>query len=605
MIFMSALVPVFYVVVVPSIWFAFRDGFLGVAFLNIFVSIILTVTTFSRRIAIRWKILGTIILFYMLALTLLLDIGIMGPGGVFMLFVSTLAAILISSRAGFMVFHLNFLVLIIHFLLVELGGLPAENLIAGKNITWWIVGLNILAINLTILFILRSLVSNLERSATDLKIEKTRLAEALRLQRAISDFSLQISRAGTIDQVYAVLTEFVLEQMDTTNLAVSLFDPDKRLIKAEYMWVDGQKMDASLFPPIPVEPHGKGYQTEVILSGEQRYYPDLLSRLTSSAHKYTVGGDGKVREFHDLADAPEDQPRSGVYSPMLFNNEVIGVLQVLNLKVDGFEAHEIDLLGSIANILGVSVSNHKLLADLQTTLEVAHRANVVKEMFMANMSHEIRTPLNSIIGLSQILNSKLEKHLSQEENELFGILSESGTRLQKTVHSILDISQIRAGTVSSRRSRIDLGDLIKQVSRDFEPQAKAKDLTYDFDNQLDASPIFADEFLLASTLSNLVENAVKFTDQGGIYLTLDEAEDRLRLRIRDTGIGMEPAYLEKIFEAFSQESEGRTKGYQGLGLGLSIAKSYADLNDIEVRVASQKDVGTEFTLLFIPGGKVD
>ncbi|NQV38791.1 MAG: response regulator [Candidatus Marinimicrobia bacterium] len=235
---------------------------------------------------------------------------------------------------------------------------------------------------------------------------------------------------------------------------------------------------------------------------------------------------------------------------------------------------------------------------LEVALEKAQEGERMKSLFMANMSHEIRTPLNAIMGFTNLIEMSTRNLVSEEEKGFFDIVKKSGTRLLHTVHEILDISQIEAGTYNLYMEHLDLCTLVKNLVQEFEMIATQKGLELVYEAELETAIIEVDQLGISQAISNIIDNAIKYTDQGKITVLLEQKPKHYVLSIRDTGIGIAEDYLNKLYEVFSQESEGYTKKYQGIGLGMSIAKRHLDLNHIAVKVESTKGVGTTFTLTF-------
>ncbi len=240
---------------------------------------------------------------------------------------------------------------------------------------------------------------------------------------------------------------------------------------------------------------------------------------------------------------------------------------------------------------------------VEEALESANQANRVKDLFMANMSHEIRTPLNSLLGFSNIIHDRFAEKMDAEEKEYFKIINSSGQRLLRSVHEVLDISQITAGVMPYNPATVQLSDLVKSVYDQFIPVAQDKQLDYNFENNIENSVVKVDEHSIIKAISNLIDNAIKYTDQGSVTVSLEMQDGKNILLIKDTGIGINQDYIEKIYDSFSQESMGYTKKYQGLGLGLSIAKKCLDINEVPITIESESGVGTTFKLTFTPVDK--
>lgn len=231
----------------------------------------------------------------------------------------------------------------------------------------------------------------------------------------------------------------------------------------------------------------------------------------------------------------------------------------------------------------------------------AEQSEKVKSLFLANMSHEIRTPLNAIIGFTELIENLTREHLDDEQQFFFSAIRQNGERLMRTVHEILDVSQIEAGNYKLKLERIDLVSKLREVLDALKPYAREKELALEFDTKLPVAEITGDRHSLFQALQNLVHNALKFTPSGSVSVRIQpEDGDRFQVEIRDTGVGMSEEYLQNLYNIFSQESIGYTKKFQGVGLGLAITKRYLDLNRVRIAVKSQKEKGTTFTLWFDP-----
>jgi len=241
--------------------------------------------------------------------------------------------------------------------------------------------------------------------------------------------------------------------------------------------------------------------------------------------------------------------------------------------------------------------------DIEKALAKARQQERVKSLFLANMSHEIRTPLNAILGFTELVEDCTKDLLKGEEKSFFDTIRHSGKRLMHTVHEILDLSQIEAGVVEYNPKILDLSELVETIFHEFSPEAATKELVFTYENTATNVIISADEASLVTAISNLIDNAIKYTDEGQVRIFLKEEEENPVLLIEDTGIGMTHDYIRQMYDAFSQESMGYTKRYQGLGLGLAITKRCLDMNGVEINAKSRKGIGTAFTLVFKASNK--
>ncbi|MBC8400787.1 MAG: PAS domain S-box protein [Candidatus Marinimicrobia bacterium] len=237
---------------------------------------------------------------------------------------------------------------------------------------------------------------------------------------------------------------------------------------------------------------------------------------------------------------------------------------------------------------------------LEKALEDAQKADRLKTLFLANMSHEIRTPLASIIGYSNLIQDSLQDKVGPEELNFFDIIRNSSDQLLQTIHAVLDLSQIEAMSFEVKPERFDLSEITEMVVSEFYPKAKEKNLYLNYNADAEKTMVKADKYCIQQSLSSLLDNAIMYTEEGGISVDMKQKDTRLILTVEDTGIGISKEYQKELFDIFSQESVGYTKRYQGIGLGLALTKRYLSLNGISIKVDSTKGVGTQFTLTFTP-----
>ncbi len=243
---------------------------------------------------------------------------------------------------------------------------------------------------------------------------------------------------------------------------------------------------------------------------------------------------------------------------------------------------------------------HETMDALQASKEAAEAANRAKSVFLANMSHELRTPLNAILGFTQLL-SRAES-LTPEQRENLATINRSGEHLLGLINDVLDMSKIEAGRATLSPHNFDLHHLLTGLEEMFGLRAAQKGLALRFEIAPDL-PRFVrtDEGKLRQTLMNLLGNAVKFTEAGGVTLRANLAQPprssllRLRFDVEDSGPGIDPAELRSIFEPFVQAASGRDAP-DGTGLGLSISRQFARLMGGDITASSQPGRGSLFRL---------
>jgi HAMP domain-containing protein/signal transduction histidine kinase/DNA-binding response OmpR family regulator len=234
-----------------------------------------------------------------------------------------------------------------------------------------------------------------------------------------------------------------------------------------------------------------------------------------------------------------------------------------------------------------------------------------KSEFLANMSHELRTPLNSMLILSRLLSENEAGNLEAKQVEYAKTIHSSGDDLLSLINEILDLSKIESGTMDMESKRVLIAEVRDYVEKNFEAIAHSKRLSFAVDVKKNApKTIISDQQRLQQILKNLLSNAFKFTEQGGVTMriegvtsgwtngtkTLDEADQVIAISVSDTGIGIPPEKHRIIFEAFQQADGTITRKYGGTGLGLSISREIAHLLGGEIRVVSTPGEGSTFTL---------
>ena len=262
------------------------------------------------------------------------------------------------------------------------------------------------------------------------------------------------------------------------------------------------------------------------------------------------------------------------------------------------------ILNNGGSLIGRRGNNRDITKRMQlekernVTLESALKANNVKTLFLANISHEIRTPLTSILGNTDLLEALLTESPTENIKECFDSIKMSGDRLMNTVHGILDLSLIESGNFPHNPEFIQLSEIIENVIVQYKPIADKKKIKLSYKNQTEDLAIMADANNLIKALSNLLDNAIKYTEDGQIDIKLDYDRGKYILTITDTGVGIEEEYLNQIFDAFSQESDDFTKKYQGLGMGMAITKYCLEMDKASIVIDSKKGVGTTVTITF-------
>lgn len=263
------------------------------------------------------------------------------------------------------------------------------------------------------------------------------------------------------------------------------------------------------------------------------------------------------------------------------------------------------LIHATAVVLTVQFSNQYvrriLVAQLQLqmqretlaqALDRAEEASNARMRFLANMSHEIRTPLNGILGLTELLG---QEGLNQEQSAVLRALESSGQHLLAIVNDILDMAKVSSGKLEINKAAFDVKALLEDVTAPMRALADSKNLKLTTEIAQAPERVIGDAVRVRQVIANLVNNAIKFTERGEVkaYVTAPR-KDWLRVEVTDTGIGISPEQVKRLFEEFYQVDSSMTRRFGGTGLGLAISRHLVELMSGQLRVESQPGVGSRF-----------
>lgn len=262
-----------------------------------------------------------------------------------------------------------------------------------------------------------------------------------------------------------------------------------------------------------------------------------------------------------------------------------------------------DINGKVFGTFGVSrdITERKhILEELMIAKEKAEQSDKLKTAFLAQMSHEIRTPLNAIVGNTSFLNDLFGDKMNAEAHDCFDSINLASERMIRTVDLTLNAAELQISGYKPNFVKVDLNNaILYKLYLEYQLSARQKGLKFDYTCKENETVVSVDEYSVTQIFSNLIDNAIKYTNKGKVEIHLGKnIKGNIFVEVRDTGIGMNESFLPTMFDPFVQEDQGYSRSYEGNGLGLTLVKKYCDLNHATIEVESRKNVGSAFKVIF-------
>jgi signal transduction histidine kinase len=409
--------------------------------------------------------------------------------------------------------------------------------------------------------------------------------ELLERRVATLERILRISQILTstleLDPLLQTITQAATELTDTEAGSIMLLDKNTGELRFEA--VSGSKREEVKRITVPLEDSIAGW---IAREGKPLTIPDAR----------------KDPRFYTQVDETTDfETRSILGVPLQVKGEVIGVLEALNKTGDGiFSQDDMHTLSTLAAHAAIAIENARLVAEIQKAYEELSELDRLKSDFVAIVSHELQTPLTVILGYA----SFLKKEATGAASEQVDAVLQSALRLRSLINDMINLRHIETGEAELEPERLSLNELATVITAEFASLAEAKKQSVNI--QLASQPpiVEADRQKLHLVLANLLANAIKFTPEGGrIQVEIKTKGNEVWVSVRDTGIGIPPSKQERIFDRFYQVEPSLTRRFEGMGLGLSIAKGMVELHGGRIWVESVEEMGSSFTFaLPLSGG---
>lgn len=304
---------------------------------------------------------------------------------------------------------------------------------------------------------------------------------------------------------------------------------------------------------------------------------------------------------HNRIGSFERIPQLILSVPIKIKNETAGLLLLQNYTdKDAYCENKKQVMEFISVQLSNVLERKRYEEELIVARQKAEASDKTKSAFLSQMSHEIRTPLNSILSFSALIKSELNGSLNDEMKECFNMIERGGRRLIRTFDLILNVAGVQKEEYQPEFTEVALvEDILRPLGARFKSVASEKGNKLNVVNTAGPVVVNSDFCSLNQLFINLIENAVKYTSNGEIDILVENNENKkVQVNIKDTGIGISEEFLPEIFNIFSQEETGYTRRFDGNGLGLAIVKEYAEINNLAIKVESNKGKGTVFTVIF-------
>ncbi|MBD0254416.1 MAG: response regulator [Cytophagales bacterium] len=447
-----------------------------------------------------------------------------------------------------------------------------------------------LPVGLTTLFVSGSLVGvwlfNRYKARRDhekraLENEKHRLVAQLQLRREIDEtiryFATSLYGKNTVDEILWDVAQNCISRLGFVDCVVYLRDESRQALVQQAAYGDKNPQDRTILGPLVI-PLGQGIVGSVALSGRPERIAD-----TSQDPRYIV--DDQVRH-------------SELAVPIFLHGQVIGVIDSEHPDRDFFREHHQEALQTIAAICSAKIARVRANEETARTrfaqLEANHlkRLDAIKSQFFANISHEFRTPLHLILAPLQ----KKEERITFQE---MALMERNAYRLLRLVNQLLDLAKADVGTLKLHPRNGNVLQFLRHTAAGFTALAENKGLHYRIEVPEEGRVAPFDADTLEKIVYNLLANAIKFTPSGGevTFRAALEPEGQLSLVVADSGLGV-PAHLQdKIFDRFYQIDSSQTRGFEGTGIGLALAKELVDLCRGSIRVNSTAGRGASFQVL--------
>jgi signal transduction histidine kinase len=414
------------------------------------------------------------------------------------------------------------------------------------------------------------------RLLNELRARTTDLARSVEELKALGEVSRAVNSTLDLQTVLTTIVAKAVQLSSTEAGAIYVFSKTRQ----EFRLRATHGMDEAMIAAIRDQRIGAG-ESVIGQAAERRepvQIPDLRDQPLSPVNEIVV------RAGY----------RGLLVVPLLRPNRIVGALVVRRREPGLFSASTVDLLQTFAAQSVLAIQNARLFREIEDKGQQLVIASQHKSQFLANMSHELRTPLNAILGYTELIIDGIYGAAPEKIHAVLQRVHASGKHLLGLINEVLDLSKIEAGQLTLSLNEYSLAEVVQNVANGLESLAAEKRLTLTVKLPDKLPRGHGDERRIMQVLLNLVGNAIKFTDSGGVGISADIADGAFEVVVADTGPGIAPEDQDKIFEEFHQIDSTSTRKKGGTGLGLAIAKRIIELHGGRIWVESEVGVGSQF-----------
>ncbi len=431
-----------------------------------------------------------------------------------------------------------------------------------------------------------------EQEQTRVELRR-KVSQLTALNRAGLGFNSTLDRESLVQTVLATL----IQDLHYDRAMISFYDPDRRMLYGgRILGVSEEIAEFVRRRELPVT-DPDGFPASALRDGKPLLVQDIADLWT---HLHPAN-----QELALLTGT-----RSLIWVPLIAKGRILGTLTVDRTAPNTLTSEDLELMVTLGNQVAIAFDNAAAYAQIEEmnigleskvrerTAEL-ERADRSRSLFLSHVSHELRTPLTSVKGFVENLLDGLTGPLNEKQQRYLGRIVDNVGRLIRMINDLLDRTRIETGQLTLSPAEVDLERCIAEVIEQLRPLALEKEQLLTAEYPPSPVIVWADRDRLIQIVTNLVHNAIKFTQRGGLISVhvATPQSGQASVCVCDTGPGIPPEFLEKVFDPFFRMGQEARSGSKGLGLGLSIVKTLVDLHNGQVAVRSQPGAGTEFTVV--------